>query len=77
MKKKVSSAQSPSIPVETEPWHTLSPQEVLEHLRVRDNGLTSAQVAERLAQYGPNQLTESPRPGFLAMLWDQFNNFIV
>ena len=58
-------------------WHTLSPQEVLEHLRVRDNGLTSAQVAERLAQYGPNALTEAPRPGFLAMLWDQFNNFIV
>ncbi len=77
MKKKVSSAQNPITPVETEPWHTLSPQEVLEHLRVRDNGLTSAQAAERMAQYGPNALTEAPRPGFLAMLWDQFNNFIV
>ena len=77
MKKSAPLAVEAAAQTETEPWHTLSPQEVLEHLRVRDNGLTSAQAAERLAQYGPNQLTESPRPGFLAMLWDQFNNFIV
>jgi Ca2+-transporting ATPase len=77
MKKSAPLAVEAAAQTETEPWHTLSPQEVLEHLRVKDNGLTSAQAAERLAQYGPNQLTEAPRPGFLAMLWDQFNNFIV
>jgi Ca2+-transporting ATPase len=77
MKKSALLAVEAAAQTATEPWHTLSPQEVLEHLRVRDNGLTSAQAAERLAQYGSNQLTESPRPGFLAMLWDQFNNFIV
>ncbi|MFA5354120.1 MAG: cation-transporting P-type ATPase, partial [Thermodesulfovibrionales bacterium] len=49
----------------------------MEHLKVHENGLTSAQAAERLARYGPNQLTEAPRPSFLHMLWRQFNNFIV
>jgi P-type Ca2+ transporter type 2C len=61
----------------TKPWHALSAQEVLEHLKVRESGLTSTDVAERLEQYGPNQLTEAPRPGFLQLLWEQFNNFIV
>src|SRR5512136_3098517 len=58
-------------------WHALSQEEVLEHLRVRENGLTSEEVARRQAQYGPNQLTEAPRPGFLKLLWEQFNSFIV
>jgi Ca2+-transporting ATPase len=77
MKKSAPLAVEAATQTKTEHWHTLSPQEVLEHLKVRENGLTSAQAAERLAQYGPNQLTEAPRPSFLHMLWDQFNNFIV
>jgi len=32
---------------------------------------------ERLAKFGANELTERPRPGFLALLWDQFNNYLV
>ncbi len=60
-----------------EPWHALSKEEVLRHLKVGENGLTGAEAAERIAQYGPNQLTEVPRPGFLQLLWEQFNNFIV
>ncbi len=58
-------------------WHSLSAEAVLEHLKVRDNGLTSAEAAERLVQYGPNQLVEKPRPGFLKMLWEQINSFVV
>jgi len=77
MKKPAPLAAKSAAQTETEHWHTLSPEEVLEHLKVRENGLTSTQAAERLAQYGPNQLIEAPRPSFLAMLWDQFNNFIV
>ncbi|HEX7620326.1 MAG TPA: HAD-IC family P-type ATPase, partial [Anaerolineales bacterium] len=61
----------------SEPWHTLSAEEVLGHLKVGENGLTDTEAAERMAQYGPNQLTEAPRPGFLKLLWEQFNNFIV
>ncbi len=58
-------------------WHSLPADAVLAHLQVQNNGLSSAEAAERLAQYGPNQLTEKPRPGFLKMLWDQINSFVV
>ena len=75
MNESVSSV--PKMEPQEKAWHALSPQEVLEHLKVNDNGLTSTQAAERIGQYGHNQLTEKPRPGFLAMLWDQLNNFVV
>ncbi|MBM2843659.1 MAG: cation-transporting ATPase, partial [Anaerolineales bacterium] len=42
-----------------------------------ETGLTQAEVDRRLAEHGPNELRESPRPGFLRMLLAQFNNFIV
>src|SRR5512134_987350 len=58
-------------------WHALKAQEVLDHLKVEHGGLTSGQASQRLEQYGPNQLKEAPRPGFLALLWDQLNNFVV
>jgi Ca2+-transporting ATPase len=64
-------------PHQNDNWHALSTEEVLEHLKVRENGLTGSEVVQRQAQYGFNQLTEAPRPGFLKLLWDQFNNFIV
>jgi Ca2+-transporting ATPase len=65
------------VPEETKNWHALSPQEVLEHLKVQENGLSSEEVAHRLKHYGPNQLIEGKRTTFLEMLWAQFNNFIV
>ncbi len=40
-------------------------------------GLTSQQVQERIKQYGHNELRERPRPGFLKMLIDQLNSFLV
>ena len=58
-------------------WHTLKTEEVLKHLEVRDNGLTSEEAKKRLEQYGPNQLEEAPRPTFLQTLWEQLNNFVV
>ena len=42
-----------------------------------ERGLTQAQAHERLRQHGPNELREKPRPGFLALLWAQFNNYLV
>ena len=42
-----------------------------------ERGLTSAQAQRRLEQFGANELTERPRPGFLALLWDQVKNFLV
>ncbi|PWH12359.1 MAG: ATPase [Anaerolineae bacterium] len=67
----------PLSPSRTENWHTLSPQEVLIRLNVAENGLTSEEAEKRLAEFGPNQLTEAPRPGFLALLWEQISDFVV
>jgi P-type Ca2+ transporter type 2C len=58
-------------------WHALETQEVLDHLKVQGNGLTSQEAKRRLERYGPNQLKEAPRPTFLQMLWEQLNNFVV
>lgn len=60
-----------------ENWHTLSSKDVLERLKVAEQGLTSEEAKKRLEQYGPNQLTEAPRPGFLALLWEQISDFVV
>ena len=40
-------------------------------------GLTRQEAQERLAKFGANELSERPRPGFLQLLWDQFNNYLV
>ena len=69
--------QDPAASAQAESWHALSAQEVLDHLKVHEHGLSSDQLAERLAQYGPNQILEAPRGSFLKLLWEQFNNFIV
>jgi Ca2+-transporting ATPase len=58
-------------------WHALKADEVLKHLEVLHEGLSSEEVEKRLGQYGPNQLEEASRPGFLALLWAQLNNFVV
>ena len=58
-------------------WHALETEEVLSHLQVRGNGLTSEEAKRRLERYGPNQLKEASRPTFLQMLWEQLNNFVV
>ena len=58
-------------------FHALTVEEALKHLEVYEEGLSSAEAEKRLAHYGQNQLREAPRPGFLAMLWEQLNNFVV
>ena len=42
-----------------------------------ENGLTQQEARVRLEKHGPNELTEKPRPGFLSMLWDQLNNYLI
>jgi Ca2+-transporting ATPase len=58
-------------------WHALKAEDVLNHLEVQHDGLSSEEVEKRMQSYGPNQLKEAPRPGFLALLWAQLNNFVV
>ncbi|TAK46198.1 MAG: HAD family hydrolase, partial [Betaproteobacteria bacterium] len=42
-----------------------------------ERGLAQQEAQERLRKFGANELREHPRPGFLALLWDQFNNYLV
>ncbi|MBI1794480.1 MAG: cation-translocating P-type ATPase [Chloroflexi bacterium] len=63
--------------IQQKAWHALGAEEVLRDLEVHERGLSSEEAAQRLHQYGHNQLHEAPRPGLLAALWDQLNNFVV
>jgi P-type Ca2+ transporter type 2C len=71
----------PSLPAsgitEHHDWYALETGEVLDHLKVHDNGLTTEEANRRLEQFGPNQLKEAPRPTFWQTLWEQLNNFVV
>lgn len=40
-------------------------------------GLTRAEAQDRFDRFGANELLERTRPGFLALLLNQFNNFLV
>jgi len=42
-----------------------------------DEGLAAAEAERRLAEYGPNELRQAPRPGLFRLLLAQFDNFIV
>src|SRR5664280_758685 len=77
MKKSASQDNGMPAPQSNEIWHALSADEVLKHLEVYKDGLSSSEAGRRQVQYGLNQLTEAARPGFLRLLWEQFNNFIV
>ncbi len=58
-------------------WHALQTEEVLRDLKVHDDGLPFEEAERRLQRHGYNQLEEAKRPGFLSMLWEQLNNFVV
>jgi len=54
-------------------WYCLEPTEVLSQLATNpDFGLSAAEVSERLAQYGQNELRERPPKSPWVMLWEQF-----
>ncbi len=77
MASNITSAPAHDASMENKDWHALTAQEVLDNLRVQKSGLTSEEATQRKEIYGANQLVEAPRPGFLQLLWGQFNNFIV
>ncbi len=65
------------IPEQENAWHALGAEEVLQHLKVKDQGLTTEEAERRREAYGSNQLQEAPRPGLWRMLWEQINSFVV
>ena len=64
--------------IKAEKWHNLSIKDTVARLDADPvRGLPFDQVAQRQEQFGPNELAERPRPGFLARLWAQLNEFLV
>ncbi len=58
--------------------HALPTEEALKELTTHlRNGLSSQEARARLKRYGPNELQEKPQPGFLKLLLDQLNNFLI
>jgi Ca2+-transporting ATPase len=59
-------------------WHAAEIDAVAEALGTSpENGLSQVEAERRLAEHGPNELREAPRPGWLHLLLGQFRNFIV
>ncbi len=59
-------------------WHALSSEAVLKELGTAVRaGLTSSEAAARLEKFGPNQLEEKPRPGFLQLVLEQLKSFVI
>jgi len=59
------------------PWADSS-SEVLSALSVSaDSGLSSAEAAQRLAQYGPNRLPEPKKDPWYVRLWGHINNVLI
>ena len=61
-----------------EAWHQLEASEIVQRLATsREQGLSEQEAKARLDKFGYNQLEEAPPTSLLAMLWEQFNNFVV
>jgi Ca2+-transporting ATPase len=58
-------------------WHTLAPDQALQLLESRPQGLTVSEVTERQQTYGPNELREGGTRSPWEILWDQFKNIML
>ncbi len=59
-------------------WHTLTPEQVASRLKTdAQTGLTQEEAKARLAQYGPNLVAEAKRISWLAILANQFKDFMI
>lgn len=58
-------------------WHTLAVGEILEHLQSTPAGLSSEEAAQRLQQYGRNELPAPRRQHPVMRFLSQFNNALI
>ncbi len=58
-------------------WHQKEYKDVLDELKVPAEGLHSDEAQRRLAQYGRNELVEKGKRTVLAMIIDQFRDFMI
>ncbi|MCB8969114.1 MAG: cation-translocating P-type ATPase [Ardenticatenaceae bacterium] len=62
----------------TQHWHTQPAAAVLQHLKSSaEDGLTTAEAAQRLAQYGVNELIDKGGKHPLRLLWEQISSTMV
>ncbi len=59
------------------PWHVLGVDEAAAQIGSRSGGLTGVEAAQRLEQYGPNELQAAQRVSPWAILLEQFKNVLV
>ena len=59
-------------------WHAIERNEVLNNLEVPlETGLSATEAAERLAEYGHNELVERAGRTVWQKLWEQINSFVI
>jgi len=64
--------------VEKKPWYLLSIEETARELGTDSKkGLSNAEAAKRLEQYGPNELAHKEGPSVLEMFIEQFKDFMI
>ncbi len=63
--------------MEEQKFFRLTPQQAMEKLETQRQGLTGAEAARRLEQYGPNALLEQKRKTVLQVFLEQFKDLLV
>jgi len=58
-------------------WHTLTTNETFERLKSTPHGITAAEAAGRLNEFGPNELKAAGRVSPWAILLEQFKNVLI
>lgn len=61
----------------TQPWHTLSSDQVMHDLDTSAAGLTEVEALHRLTKYGPNELTSKPPRTLAQMVREQVGDPMV
>ena len=59
------------------PWHSLSCKETEEFLHTSEEGLSDAEAAKRLEQYGKNNLRQKKPKSIAKMIWEQLTDLMV
>ena len=60
-----------------ENWYEKTAQQTLDELNVTDGGLSAAEAARRLEQYGENKLSEGKKKSALQVFAEQFKDLLV
>ena len=58
-------------------WHNIEADEALLRLESSATGLTTEDAQKRLAEHGPNAITEKRRRSLLAIVLEQFSDFMI